>query len=69
MVDYDFNKLRKDLVSYFGTASNFFPSAQQDIVNVNNGTPEEVLEIAKYNRIDLEKYKIFDEIDYDDIDL
>ena len=65
MVDYNFNKLRKDLVSYFGTASNYFPSAQQDIANVENGTPEEVLQIAQHNRINLDKYKIIDEVDYD----
>lgn len=54
MIDYE--KLRKDLVDYFGTAFTLNPMAMVDLLRVQNASDEELVDIAKRNGFDLTKY-------------
>ena len=55
----DFERLRSDLKDLFMAAMfNGFPVAIMDVTRVENASNEELIEIAKQNRFDLEKYKI-----------
>lgn len=55
-VEIDIEKLRSDLMDYFGTAMGFFPVATMDLVKVQNASPEELINIALKNNFDLTKY-------------
>ena len=54
MIDYE--KLRKDLIDYFGTAMSFSPMAIMDLSRVESASDDELVEIAKRNNFDLNKY-------------
>lgn len=54
MIDYE--KLRKDLIDYFGTAMSFSPMAIMDLSRVESVSDDELVEIAKRNNFDLNKY-------------
>ena len=54
MIDYE--KLRKDLMNYFGTAMNFNHMAIMDLSRVESASDDELVEIAKRNNFDLNKY-------------
>ena len=54
MIDYE--KLRKDLIDYFGTAMSFSPMAIMDLSRVESASDDELVEIAKRNGFDLNKY-------------
>ena len=54
MIDYE--KLRKDLIDYFGTAMSFNPTAIMDLSRVESASDDELVEIAKRNNFDLNKY-------------
>ena len=54
MIDYE--KLRKDLIDYFGTAMSFSPMAIMDLSRVESASDDELVEIAKINGFDLTKY-------------
>lgn len=54
MIDYE--KLRKDLIDYFGTAISFSPMAIMDLSRVESASDDELVEIAKRNGFDLTKY-------------
>lgn len=54
MIDYE--KLRKDLVDYFGTAFTLNPTAMVDLLRVQNASDDELVDIAKRNGFDLTKY-------------
>ena len=55
----DFEKLRSDLINYFGTAmSNGFPIAIIDLVDVERKTPRDLIDIAIKNGFNLEDYKL-----------
>ena len=51
-VEIDIEKLRSDLMDYFGTATCFFPVATMDLIKVQNATAEELINIALKNNID-----------------
>ena len=56
-MNINIEKLRKDLIDYYGTAmfnSSYF--AIMDLSKVQNATPNELIEIARKNKIDLNKY-------------
>ena len=55
-VEIDIEKLRSDLMDYFGTALGFFPVATMDLINVQNASDEELINIALKNNFDLSKY-------------
>lgn len=54
MIDYE--KLRKDLIDYFGTAMSFSPMAIMDLSRVESASDDELVEIAKRKNFDLNKY-------------
>lgn len=55
MIDYD--KLRNDLIDYFGTAMTFNLMAMSDLIRVERASNDELVEIALKNNFDLNKYK------------
>ena len=55
MIDYE--KLRNDLIDYFGTAMTFNPMAMVDLLRVQNASDEELVDIALKNNFDLNRYK------------
>ena len=58
MLELDYNKLRSDLINYFGTAMfNASPLAMIELSKVENATNEELIEIALNNNFDLSKYQ------------
>ncbi len=56
MFEIDYDKLKKDLIDYFGTALFTNPFAMSDIVKVESASLEELVEIARKNGFDLDKY-------------
>jgi hypothetical protein len=58
-MNIDFDKLRQDLLDYFGTAMTMgFGAAIIDISKVENASNEELINIAKQNGFDLNKYVV-----------
>ena len=56
-MNINIEKLRKDLMDYFGTASfNGFPIASMDLISVENASNEELIQIALNNNFDLNNY-------------
>ena len=55
----DIERLRQDLINYFGSAMMFQPLAIADLSKVENASPEELVRIAIANGFDLEDYKIY----------
>ena len=59
MLEIDIEKLREDLIDYYGTAMfNASPLAVIELTKVENATPEELIQIALKNKIDLSNYQI-----------
>lgn len=57
MNDFDFNKLKEDLVDYYGTASfSGFPAAIMDVSRMENASNNELIREAAKNGFDLDKY-------------
>ena len=55
MIDYE--RLRNDLIDYFGTAMTFNLMAMSDLIRVERASNDELVEIALKNNFDLNKYK------------
>ena len=57
MEDIDYNRLREDLIEYFGTAMfNGSPLAIIEISKIEYATDEELIDIAQKTNFNLEKY-------------
>lgn len=57
MNEIDYEKLRNDLIDYYGTASyNGFPIAIIELSNVENASYEELINIAIKNNFNLNNY-------------
>lgn len=57
MKEIDFERLREDLVDYFGTAMFAgFPVAVVDVTQVEMATNEQLIQIAQANGFDLNNY-------------
>ena len=54
--DFDFERLRDDLMNYIGTATNIFDVAQADLVRIVTSNEGELLSIAQEFNIDLSDY-------------
>ncbi len=55
----DFERLRNDLMDYYGTAmSSGFGMAVMDLVKIQKASYEELIEYAQDCNIDIEKYII-----------
>lgn len=52
----DVERLRRDLIDYFGTAMSVLPTAMMELSQVENASPEKLIEIAWKNEFDLRKY-------------
>ena len=56
-MNIDINKLRKDLIDYFGSAMfNGFPVAMMDLSEIERAGEYRLIEIAKENGFDLNNY-------------
>ena len=60
MEEIDIEKLRKDLINEFGTASSFSPNAMMDVINIENATAAELLNKINENNLDINDYIIDD---------
>lgn len=59
MIEIDIDKLRSDLVDYFGTAMfNASPLAVIDLSKVENASEEELIQIALKKGFDLTEYQV-----------
>ena len=57
-MNYDYERLRKDLVEYFGSALTYNPMAIMDVHKVQNASNKELEEIARKNQVVLSDYII-----------
>lgn len=57
-IDIDIERLREDLIDYFGTAMFCNPNAMMDLEKVKKASEEELIRIAKDNKFELDKYRI-----------
>ena len=57
-MNIDYQKLREDLIDYFGSAISLFPIAVMDVIKVENASCGELLEIANQNGFDLSEYEL-----------
>ncbi len=58
MENIDYEKLREDLINYYGSATTFYPASYMDVIKVQNANNEELIYIAQQNNFDLEDYKV-----------
>lgn len=55
--EININRLRSELLNYFGTAmAGPFPMAMMDVAKIENASDEELIQIALDNHFDLDKY-------------
>ena len=55
--DIDIERLRKDLIDYYGTAAfNVAPQAILEVSKIERASARELIEIAEENRINIMKY-------------
>ena len=55
--DINIDRLRRDLMNYYGAAMSVFPVAMMDLIDVENASEEELLRIAIRNGFNLEDYE------------
>ena len=56
--EYDFDRLRQDLLDFFGTSMMFNPMAVLNVVDVEKADNEKLLHLAQSNGFDLDNYKV-----------
>lgn len=59
MENIDFEKLRKDLIDYFGSATPIYMVAFADVIRVENASNSELVQIAYECGFDLDDYIIY----------
>ena len=57
-MNFDFEKLRRNLIDYFGTAMSFHPMALMNISKIERATNEQLIEIALNNGFNLDDYLV-----------
>ena len=57
-MNIDIERLRQDLIDYFGSATPIFPVAIMDVILVENADVYKLIEIAKSNGFNLDDYII-----------
>lgn len=57
-MEIDIERLKNDLLDYFGTAALFNPSAFINVCEVENASAGELINIAIQNNFDLNYYEI-----------
>ena len=56
-MNIDYEKLRNDLIDYFGTAMSYNPMAVIELSNVQNTSNYNLIQIALKNGFDLSEYE------------
>lgn len=56
MTEINIEELRKDLINYFGTATQMYPVAMMELSQVETASEEELINIAIKNGFDLDNY-------------
>ncbi len=54
----DIDKLREDLINYYGSATPYYPMDIMDISRIESASPEELVNIALENHFDLSEYEV-----------
>ncbi len=57
-MEIDIEELRNDLINYLGTAMQFNPQAVIELAEVENASPERVVNIALRLGFDLSEYDV-----------
>ena len=52
----DYNRLRADLLNYYGTAMPYFPMVVMEVSEVENASEEELLDMAEKAGFDINDY-------------
>lgn len=55
-MELNYEKLRRDIMEYYGTAFGDFPIALIDVISVERASDEELFEIAQKLKLDLREY-------------
>ena len=55
-VNINIDRLREDLMNYFGTSLSYNPVALIELTKVEKASPNELIQIALNNNFDLQKY-------------
>ena len=57
-MNIDYEKLRDDLINYFGSALSYTTIAVMYIIKIENASYDELIQTAEQNGFDLNDYKI-----------
>ena len=57
-ITIDIDRLRNDLINYFGTAKELYDVTTIDLINIETASDEKVVEIALENNFNLYNYEI-----------
>lgn len=57
MYDIDYERLRNDLIDYYGTAIAYNPMAVIELSDVENASIDKLVQIAMQNGFDLSDYE------------
>ena len=52
---FNYENLRKELLDYYGSATEFFPVAWGDVIEVERASNDELLKMAKEAGIDISR--------------
>jgi len=55
-MEIDYERLRRDLIDYFGTAMTFYPMAVIELIEVENASNSRLEQIAIQNGFNLNDY-------------
>ena len=56
--EYDFERLRQDLLDFFGTSMMFNPMAVLNVIDVEKADNDKLLHLAQSNGFNLEEYRV-----------
>ena len=56
-MELNIERLRNDLINYYGSASTIYPVALSNVIEVDSASDERLIEIALSNRFDLSRYE------------
>lgn len=56
-MDIDYEKLREDLIDYYGSAISFMPMAVIELSQVERASNQKLMELAIKNGFNLDDYK------------
>ena len=57
-MNIDFDKLREDLIDYYGTAIGISPIAVMNVVEVETASDKELIRLATQNGFNLSDYEL-----------